>query len=157
MKAFLAAGIAAILLTGPAMAQSGLDACRKITGEVERLACYDKLPSAAPKAAAKAAGDEPMIAAAKAAALKMLREPSSAQFSGLTIRTAADGAKGVCGQVNARNAMGGMSGNKLMVYDGKMARIMVDSDGPGNPTDFDRLLIGVTLRETLAAYERFCK
>jgi hypothetical protein len=98
-----------------------------------------------------------MIAAAKAAVLKQLREPDSARFSNLKVRAAADGAKGVCGEVNARNAFGGMTGPKLIVYDGKIGRVMVSEDGPGNPTDFDRTLLGITLRETLQAYDRFCK
>jgi hypothetical protein len=160
MKRSIVLAAVSFALASPASGQTGLEDCRKIHGNAERLACYDKLPLGAPKAAtaAKAApAEDPIIAAAKAATIKLLRDPDSAKFSNLKAKTASDGAKGVCGEVNAKNAMGGMSGPQLLVYDGKIARVMVSDAGAGNPTSFDRQLVGITLGETLRVYDRFCK
>ena len=135
--------------------------CRAITDSLERLRCYDAQPAPkhpatplAPKPAAPS--EDPLIFKAKAAIKKHLREPDSARFD-LKVKTAADGKKGVCGTVNARNANGGMTGPKLVVFDGQYAHILVSNEGPDNPTSFDRILLGVMLGDSLKSHDKFCK
>jgi hypothetical protein len=65
--------------------------------------------------------------------------------------------KGVCGTTNAKNAMGRMTGPRLVVFDGEKARIMVSNAGPENPTFADYSVLGVMLGETLKMHEKFCK
>lgn len=68
-----------------------------------------------------------------------------------------DGKKGICGQVNAKNSTGGMTGFLPFAYDGEYATIMIFNAGSGNPTSMGPDLLGITLRRRLAAHERFCK
>lgn len=153
--------VGAALLSPAAHAQS-VDECRKITAAVERLDCYDKLPLSAISTppAAKAqpkAAEDPFIVAARAAVRKQLRDPDSARFSDLKLKKAKDGARGVCGEVNAKNSTGGFTGPKLFVYDGKGARILISDAAQGNSTSFDRDMLGVMLGGTIKMYDQFCK
>lgn len=150
----MAAALLAVAASGPSDAQS-ISECRKIKAATERLDCYDGLKDAAKPKAATA--DDRLIAAAKDALAKQLLDPPSARYIGVSVKTAKDGARGVCGQVNAKNNLGGYAGPKLFVYDGKLARIMIGEMGPGNPSSFPRELIGAMLGETLKTYDRLCK
>lgn len=136
----------------PKTAHSQAKDCRSIADSAARLACYDALPS--PKAVP---AEDPNITKAKAAILKVMREPASARFINLKVKVAADGSKGVCGQVSGKNAFGGQTGPALMVYDGKIGRVLVADAGAENPTSFDRLLLGAMLGENLKVYEVYCK
>lgn len=138
--------------------------CRSISDSLERLRCYDALPdaSAAPPPPAAASAplpaptENPAVAKARTAIKKLLRDPNSARFEGIKVKTVA-GKTGVCGQVNSKNAMGGMTGPKIFVFDGTYAHILVDREGPENGTSFDNVLLGAWLKEGLEDHDKFCK
>jgi hypothetical protein len=71
--------------------------------------------------------DAPNISRAKDSVREQLRDPESAQFKDVSIsHTGA-----ICGQVNARNGYGGMSGFKFFFADkdGYVARLQEDAEG----------------------------
>lgn len=145
---------------GTTAAQALAINCSGIADSLARLRCYDAHFGTAPgqsKAAKAVPAEDPLIAAAKATVRKQLREPASASFQNVKIRSNAAGNRGVCGTVNARNAFGGMTGPKLFVFDGKAARVLVSNDGPENGTSLDRTLLGVMLGESLRLHDQFCK
>lgn len=62
---------------------------------------------------------------AKAAVKSTLKDPSSATFSGLS----ANSSSGVvCGEVNSKNSLGGMSGYQRFIYDGSVYLAETDKD-----------------------------
>jgi hypothetical protein len=88
------------LLLPPAATAQSFDDCKKIIGAIERLDCFDKLPpSAAPKSSVNSgqpnrppskpalSADEQLIAKARAAVTKQLRDPNSAQFRDMTVKS----------------------------------------------------------------------
>jgi hypothetical protein len=90
--------------------------------------------------------------AAKDAIRRQLKDPPSARFEGLVERRAADGSLGVCGQVNAKNAMGGYTGALPFVYDvAARAAYIMDLNAVSSP-DFD-LSYGA---RTAAAVKKYC-
>ena len=54
--------------------------------------------------------EEPEVAAAKEAVQALLTDPSSAQFRSLKVNSTKAGEASVCGEVNAKNRMGGYGG-----------------------------------------------
>ncbi len=77
--------------------------------------------------ASPAAADQ--VETAKAAVLGKLKDPESARFR--NIRSVGDqGAVGeiVCGEVNARNAMGGYVGFRKFHYSAKVAMALIPGD-----------------------------
>ena len=100
--------IAFLAGTGAADAQSLL-ACRSINSDPERLTCYDNLPDAASKQTK--ATEDPMFAKARAGVARNLKDPASARFEEL-LRTP----DAVCGFVNAKDAMGGYTGQRPFVF-----------------------------------------
>jgi hypothetical protein len=55
--------------------------------------------------------DDPIMAKARTAVTKNLKDPISARFEGVVKRPGA-----VCGFVNAKNSMGGYTGRTMFVY-----------------------------------------
>lgn len=79
------------------------------------------------------------IAAAEDAVRKVLKDPGSAIFSGVTLGRFGSGVEGVCGMVNARNSFGGMSGPKpfaVSIHDGEM---VVEAVGKGRDGSASRI------------------
>jgi hypothetical protein len=160
MTRVVSASIATLLMMAAYAHGQTIDACRKLQDNAARLACYDKLPipAAAPKAAPKTAAEDPAVAAAKARILKILVDPDSAKFSNVRIRTAPDGSRAVCGDVNAKNSLGGFAGNRMFVVDSSMVpRVLVERSGPQNPTTFDNLVLGASLGENLKVHSKYCQ
>lgn len=159
--------IAVLVFSAPAFGQTFED-CKKITAAIERLDCFDKLPTnatsstqqlpiatpAKPKLVSPA--EDPFITKAKARVKQQLRDPDSARFSDMKVKMV-DGKKAVCGMVNAKNGSGGMTGTLPFAYDGEYASLMIFNVGQGNPTSFGSDILGVTLGTRLEAYEKFCK
>jgi hypothetical protein len=155
-------------LSAPAATAQSFDDCKKIIGAIERLDCFDKLPSnAAPKSPTgqpnqppskpTLSADEQLIAKARAAVTRQLRDPSSAQFRDLKVKSAQGGKKGVCGLVNAKNAFGGLTGPQMFSFDGEHAYLLITDAGTGNSSSMGADILAVTLGSRLEAYERFCK
>jgi len=139
--------------------------CKSIADSLERLRCYDgqsgsPAPAAsqpAPRPASPAAPvEDPFIAKAKARVKQQLRDADSARFQDVKVKMVG-GKKGICGQVNAKNSTGGMTGFLPFTYDGEYATIMVFNAGAGNPTSMGGDILGVTLNRRLEAHDRFCK
>jgi hypothetical protein len=133
--------------------------CKSIADPVERLKCFD---SAAPSStapitpsAAKPPADDPLIAAAKAAVRKQLRDPGSARFEDVKIKTVS-GKRAVCGSINAKNGAGGMTGSNYFVFDGKIATVLVTGPASTNPTSFDPDVLTMTFHNGYPVYEAFC-
>jgi hypothetical protein len=135
--------------------------CKSIPDSLERLRCYDGTvpPAAAQNPSAplvkRTPSDDPLVAKAKAAVRKQLREPGSAQFSDIKIKSSGD-KKGVCGMVNAKNGTGGMTGTNFFVFDGEYASILVTGGASQNPTSFGPDILSVTISRGLKNYEAFC-
>lgn len=96
------------LASNIAMAQT--NPCSSIPDNTDRLTCYDKQAKSIKSPGAKPATD-PIIAVAKAAIGRQLKDPASARYEDIRIKPNA-----VCGWVNSKNAMGGYAGRKLFVY-----------------------------------------
>jgi hypothetical protein len=67
------------------------------------------------------------ITAAKEAARSLLNDPDSAQFRNLEVHSVNDQLATVCGEVNARNRMGGYSGFERFAYVLKTGQIEIDT------------------------------
>src|SRR4051812_17049403 len=109
---FLRSGSVAVLLVTTPVSAAHAQNCRAISDSLERLRCYDGVSGPPSLAPAATPSDNPVISQAKSAVLKILRDPESARFQDLQIKTKS-GQTAVCGQVNSRNSMGGMTGPKL--------------------------------------------
>lgn len=152
------APIAAALwgIMAPAVAEQAN--CRAIADDAARLKCFDaQQPTAAPAAQPKASPTEdPLLTRAKVAVRRQLRDPDSARFQDIKFKTVA-GKKGLCGQLNAKNAASGMTGFIPFTYDGEVATILSFNAGPGNPTSMDADILGITLGSRLKAHDTWCK
>ena len=86
----------------------------------------------------------------KSKVLTQLKDPNSAQFRNLKIL---DNDRGMCGEVNAKNAFGGYVGFSAFAVDGKdkvfMLKVMSLEVARGKESDIDRLV-----QETLRAGQR---
>jgi hypothetical protein len=147
MRAILAL-MALAAMASPAAAQTPLQKCKVITDTIERLQCYDAIEeSAAPPASAtaapaatkaappaqaakSAAPAEELIAKAKASVTGQLRDPNSARFAEVKVRTVR-GTQAVCGLINAKNAMGIMTGPQPFAFDGEKAYLVILQPGSG--------------------------
>lgn len=67
------------------------------------------------------ADEDAAISRAKAAVSVKLNDPTSAQFTAVRAMTK-DGRQIVCGQINAKNRMGGYDGPKPFLFDPAMAQ-----------------------------------
>lgn len=159
----------AVLSVASGTARAQAPDCKAIADSLERLRCYDGQPAPAqpapaaqpgapPPPAAKPAlpAEDPFVTKAKARVKQQLLDPQSARFQDIKIKTVG-GKKGLCGQVNAKNSTGGMTGTLSFTYDGEYATIMIFNPGPGNPTSFGADILGVTLGRRLEAHDRWCK
>jgi hypothetical protein len=139
---------------------AGLLGCRAIKDNLDRLTCFDReaanFGSDSTVAGAPAANPPSNIALARSAVIRLLKDQSSAQFDTLRETVAADGSTGVCGQVNAKNSMGGYAGSKLFVYDvSKKAVIVLDTGA--TILDVPPVLANAMLRDGLRLYEKYCE
>lgn len=127
--------------------------CAAITDDKSRLQCYDAENAAVAKQPEIKV--DPFVAAAQARVKQQLRDPRSAVFHEMTIKTVA-GERGICGEVNAKNAFGGMTGFIPFAYDGKNAYVMSFNAGVGNPTIMTADIWGITLGTRLKAHDKWC-
>jgi hypothetical protein len=152
-------GIALTLFCYVVPVNADPSSCASIASDTDRLKCFDAVSQAAKATVAPADPkplEDPLISGAKTAVRKQLRDSSSGKFTELRIASDNSGVKGVCGEINAKNAFGGYSGPQSFTYDGKFAKIIVADGGQGNPTSFGADIIGLTLHGALEAHDRFC-
>jgi hypothetical protein len=102
------------------------------------------------------AAETELIALAKKTLRKQLREPASAQFTMVSIKTAADGSTAVCGMVDSRNDTDGMTGPKPFVYDGRNLYILIASDGADNGTIHDGPFLDRVFERANEAHSKYC-
>jgi hypothetical protein len=162
----------------PTAAQTPLQKCKVITEALERLQCYDAIeeptapaaqsptpaaPAPAPRPAAPAPaakqaapGEDPLIAQAKDSVISQLREPSSARFANVKVRTVR-GKQAVCGFFNAKNAAGIMTGPQPFAFDGEKAHLIIYNPGPANNTKMDGYSLATAMGERLRNYNRLCR
>jgi hypothetical protein len=158
-----------VATTATMQAQTPLQKCKSIADSLERLRCYDAIQPepaagtsaqpAAPAAAAPAAaapGEDPLLAKAKASVKSELREPDSAQFQDVKVRTV-KGKQAVCGLVNAKNARGVMTGLHPFAYDGEQVYLIVYNPGPANSTSLSAATLGAGMNNRIKNYNRLCK
>lgn len=110
--------------------------CKSIADAQARLACFDKAPPPAPAkkpaASTKAASSVDPFAVAKAALLRKLTDPGSAQWMDL-YKVASPSGELVCGMVNAKNRMGGYNGATAFVYIPAMSQAVLMFNGVADP------------------------
>ena len=82
-------------------------------------------------AMATASPDDEFVSSAKAYLTRNFNDPESARFRDLYIGTDSDGKPVLCGEVNARNGMGGMSG-----YQAFFSKPGEDAYWAGMPREF---------------------
>lgn len=107
--------------------------CKSIADAAARLACFDKAASApaAKKQFTKPAAIDP-FADAKAAVLRKLNDPGSAQWIDL-YRVQSPSGELVCGMVNAKNRMGGYNGATGFVYIPAISQAVLMFNGVADP------------------------
>lgn len=117
---------ATFFAAGPAIAQD----CKAIADGAARLACFDKAPKTAAKAAKKPTDD---AAPAKALLQRKMIDPESARYTDVfKVKTASEGDV-VCGIVNSKNRMGGYVGGKGFIYEPKLNRATIMATGDTDP------------------------
>lgn len=105
--------------------------CKRISDPTARLACFDKGGAVrSPKAAKPRAADP--FSDAKAAILRKLKDPGSAQWRDL-FTVSGQGGPLVCGSVNSKNAMGGYVGFRGFVYEPSIWRATIMLSGASDP------------------------
>ena len=97
-----------------------------------------------------------LIALAKKMLRKQLRNPASAQFTMVSIKTAADGSMAVCGMINSQNDTDGRTGPKPFVYDGRNIYVLISSDGADNGTIHDGPFLDQIFERAKEAQSKFC-
>ena len=115
----------------------------------QREPCCDK--SVQPNAS-----EVELIALAKKTLRQQLRKPTSAQFTMVSIKTAADGSTAVCGMVDSRNDTDGMTGPRPFVYDGRNIYILIASGGADNGTIHDGPFLDRVFEREKEAHGKFC-
>jgi hypothetical protein len=108
-----------------ASAQPAPTDCKTISDSLERLRCYDgqATQTAPPETTVtkpKPPVEDPFISKAKTRVKQQLRDPDSARFQDVKVKVVG-GKKVVCGLINAKNSMGGMTGTHPFAYDGEHA------------------------------------
>ena len=149
--------------TAPIAAQTPLQKCKAITDSTERLRCYDAIeaaPAATPaqpaKPAAAAPAEDPSITRAKETVKGQLRDPGSARFQNVGVRTAA-GKQAVCGFVGAKNSAGVMTPGQPFAYDGEQVYLVIYNPGPANITSMDSRSLGKAMNGRIKAYNQLCR
>lgn len=174
-----------VATTATMQAQTPLQTCKSIADLVKRLRCYDEIKAEpagtgaqpAPPATVQPAqpataqpaqpatvqpaqpatpGEDPLLAKAKATVKSELRDPDSAQFQDVKVRTV-KGKQAVCGLVNAKNSKGGMTGLHPFAYDGEQVYLVVYNPGPGNSTSLSAGTLGASMGSRVKNYNRLCK
>jgi hypothetical protein len=160
-----------MLAVAPAAAQTPLEKCKAITDTAERLKCYDAIQStpattpaqpaqtpaaSAPQAKSAPASEDPLVTKAKAGVRGQLRNPDSARFHSVRMRTV-KGKPAVCGLVNARNAAGVMTPAQPFAFDGEQVYLIIYNPGPANITNQDASTLGSAMGARIRAYNRLCK
>jgi hypothetical protein len=158
-----------VATTATMEAQTPLQTCKSIADSVKRLRCYDEIktepagtsaqpaqPATVQPAQPAAAGEDPLLAKAKATVKSELRDPDSARFQDVKVRTV-KGKQAVCGLVNAKNSKGGMTGLHPFAYDGEQVYLVVYNPGPGNSTSLSAGTLGASMGSRVKNYNRLCK
>jgi hypothetical protein len=78
------------------------------------------------------------MAAGKELAAAMMKDPDSARFRLVTVKKL-DGARFVCGEINAKNSYGGYVGYQRFLSDGKL----IVMDGIASPFSIELTIAGV--------------
>jgi hypothetical protein len=147
--------ILVLLASGPGGHAEAIN-CRGIPDSLERLRCYDtQADQAAAAERGKQVDEDPLVAKARELVKRQLRDPDSAQFRNFDIKTIA-GRKGLCGQVNAKNGFGGLTGFLDVAFDGEYAWILIFNAGAGNPTSMSDSSLGASIGSRLKAHEIWC-
>ena len=126
--------------------------CSAIPDRDQRLACFDSVAKTAKPALKQTATgkSDPTLAAARAAVARKLKDPGSATFDQLVLKTApntrGEPMEVVCGTVNAKNSYGGFTGAKPFVYILKVGEVQIVDN---NASDGDAFI-------ATAIYKRFC-
>jgi hypothetical protein len=109
--------------------------CKVIQDATERLACFDKAPSAPKPHAAQSKGaiaPAEDFTAAKAAIGSKLKDQMSAQWAGLFKVKTKDG-EFVCGAVNSKNSYGGYVGSRGFIFDVRFNTATIMLSGASDP------------------------
>lgn len=104
--------------------------CKRISDPTARLACFDRGAAKLPRAAKSRAVDS--FADAKAAILRKLKDPSSAQWRDLFTVAGPSGPL-ICGAVNSKNSMGGYVGFSGFIYEPSIRRGTIMMSGRSDP------------------------
>lgn len=155
--ACVVAACCAMGVAAPATAQPS--PCAAVQNDQDRLRCYDAAAQAKPgppSAKPVAAKEDPFIVAGKARVKTQLLDADSARFQNIKIKMV-EGAKGLCGEINAKNASGGMTGFIPWAYDGQYAYILSFNQGPGNPTSLTGDIWSISMGSRLKAHDKWCK
>jgi hypothetical protein len=166
-----------VATTATMQAQTPLQTCKSIADSIKRLRCYDEIkaepagtgaqpaqpataqpaqPATVQPAQPATPGEDPLLAKAKATVKSELRDPDSAQFQDVKVRTV-KGKQAVCGLVNAKNSKGGMTGLHPFAYDGEQVYLVVYNPGPGNSTSLSARTLGASMSSRVRNYNRLCK
>ena len=145
-------GVLAVIFAMDAAVATSVDAA-------QYLRCHEKSVRSVLKPAAVATMDAPetkLIALAKEMLRKQLRKPASAQFTMVSIKTAADGSTAVCGLIDSQNDTDGRTGPKPFVYDGRDVYLLISSDGADNGTIHDGPFLNRIFERAKEAHSKFC-
>lgn len=107
--------ILAVLIVGGMGLAKG---CSKDKAKVSERAAVTEQAETSPSSADEAPSDAVVNAAARQAVLWKLTDPDSAKFRNVIVVAKPGQAKAVCGEVNAKNRMGGYAGYKRFISAG---------------------------------------
>lgn len=146
---------APLLIPLPKSRPSGKAAPAEDQGNLQALLSIP-LPKGADPAAAPTEEQE-LLSDAQVRITRLLRDPDSAKFSDLKVHVTHEGEKVVCGQVNARNALGGMTGPKHFYVDSTINRIVVSARADENPMSIDGDILNKIYLEGVETHLQYCK
>jgi hypothetical protein len=109
--------------------------CKAIKDAAERLACFDKTPSGQKSHGGKSNGPAAPaedFTAAKAVIERKLKDPMSAQWTGLFKVKTKEG-EFVCGAVNSKNSYGGYVGSRGFIFDVRFNTATIMLSGASDP------------------------
>jgi hypothetical protein len=113
-------GIEVLFLANPVWAESPQESLDRINAETIAAVRADLVAGASSNSGLKAPA---MIAKAKRLLLSELKDPDSAKFRNIRMQEA-DGAKFVCGEMNAKNSYGGYVGFTPFLTNGDTVSIL---------------------------------
>lgn len=141
------------LCTGPTFAESVQESFNRINAEeVERVRSELSLSASVTKHLKPAA----LIAKAKERMLADLKDPDSAKFRNIHVREV-DGAKFVCGEMNAKNGYGGYIGFARFLTDGD--KVEIAATDTATPYQINLTIAGIPFGSTMPspALDVLCK